>query len=37
MFIGGPYPHDEIVQFYDLIDIFVVVDPIPMSLELYRQ
>jgi glycosyltransferase involved in cell wall biosynthesis len=26
-FIEGPYPHDEIVQFYDLIDIFVVSRP----------
>jgi len=26
-FIEGPYPHDEIVHFYDLIDIFVVSRP----------
>lgn len=26
-FIEGPFPHDEIVHFYDLIDIFVVSRP----------
>jgi len=26
-FIEGPYPHDEIVHFYDIIDIFVVSRP----------
>ena len=26
-FIEGPYPHDEIVHFYDLIDVFVVSRP----------